>query len=181
METVKEKERAGKTNVQEMMKVYRELGTPGAQHKLLARTAGKWKTRTRSWADQDMPPVESDGTSEQIMIFDGRYREQRETGEMMGRVFTGIAISGYNNNSGKYFTAWLDSMSTSLSLFEGTASADGMTITLGSSFNDPIRGPMTHRAVTRIIDNNEYAFEMYGIDKNGKEIKMMETIYTREK
>jgi len=39
---------------------------------------------------------------------------------------------------------------------------------------------MTYRAVTRFIDANSYTFEMFGTDKSGKEVKMMETTYTRK-
>jgi hypothetical protein len=39
---------------------------------------------------------------------------------------------------------------------------------------------MTYRAVTRVIDDNTFTYEMTGIDGSGKEMKMMETTYTRK-
>lgn len=46
--------------------------------------------------------------------------------------------------------------------------------------NDTVMGPMTICAVTRCIDNNTYTFEMFGIDRSGREMKMMEIDYARE-
>jgi hypothetical protein len=39
---------------------------------------------------------------------------------------------------------------------------------------------MKCRAVTRLVDDNTFVFEMYGARKKGKEEKMMEITYTRK-
>jgi hypothetical protein len=39
---------------------------------------------------------------------------------------------------------------------------------------------MTHRAVWKIVDNNNQTFDMYGAHHGGKETKMMEIVYTRK-
>ena len=181
METVKEKEQKGRASMEEMMRVFRELGTPGAPHKLLSRMEGNWKIMNRSWEEPGKPPVETAGASRNKMIFGGRYLQQEETGEMMGTAFNGLGISGYDNNSKKFFSAWIDTLSTAIHLFQGTASADGKMISMENRFNDPVRGPMTYRMELRFVDDDTYTFEMHGMDKNGKEEKMMESTYTREK
>ena len=48
---------------------------------------------------------------------------------------------------------------------EGTASADGKTITLKGQHAEAGGGHMTHRAVWKILDNNTQTFEMYGTHK----------------
>ena len=63
---------------------------------------------------------------------------------------------------------------------EGTASADGKTITLKGGHDEPGGGYMTHRAVWKIVDNNNQTFDMFGTHRGGKEMKMMEIIYTRK-
>ncbi len=181
MVTVQEKESSVKTSTQDMMKVYKELGTPGAQHIFLSRMAGSWKASARTWMDPDKPPQEHKGTSEQKMIFDGRYLYDEESMDMMGAPYKGMGITGYDNNTKKYVSFWLDSMSTHILYFEGTAGADGKSITMESYFDDPVRGPMKNRSVTKIIDSNTYTFEMYSEEKNKKEYKMMEITYSRQK
>ena len=171
----------GKMDMQAMMDIYAKLGTPGAPHKVLASMAGSWITKIKSWMEPDKPPMESTGTSEQKMVLGGRFLQQDFAGEMMGSPFTGIGVTGYDNHTKKYVSTWIDSMGTAILFFEGTASADGKTITQESHYDDPIKGPMKWRSVTRIVGDNNHVFEMYSTDKRGKEEKMMEITYTRKK
>ncbi len=71
-------------------------------------------------------------------------------------------------------------MSTGIYFFEGTASPNGKTITQVSRYDDPVRGPMTWRSVSRIINDNTVAYEMFITAKGGKEEKMMEMTLTRK-
>jgi len=176
----KEKKQKNKMDMQAMMDVYKKLGTPGAPHKVLASMAGSWNTKTKGWMEPDKPPMETTGTCEQKMLLDGRYLQQEYTGDMMGSPFTGINLIGYDNHTKKYVSTWIDSMSTGIYYFEGTASADGKTISQKSSYDDPVRGPMVWRSVTRIVDDNTLEYEMYLIPKGGKEEKMMEMTVTRK-
>jgi hypothetical protein len=170
----------GKMDVDAMMDLYKKLGTPGAPHKMLSRITGSWTARTKNFVSPDKPPVESKGTCEQKMVLDGRFLQQEFTGDMMGMPFTGIGFTGYDNNTKKYVSTWMDSMSTNLLFFEGTAGPDGKTITQESDHVDPARGPMKWRSVTKIVDENTHTFEMYTITPAGKEEKMMEITYTRK-
>ena len=176
----KEKKPEGKMDMQAMMEVYQKLATPGAPHKLLARMAGSWNTRTKCWMQSNKAPMESTGTCQQKMLLGGRFLQQEFTGEMMGSPFTGIGMAGYDNHTRKHVSTWMDSMGTGIYFFEGSAGADGKTITQTSRYDDPVQGPMQWRAVTRIVDDNTLVFEMYGTGKSGKEEKMMEITYTRK-
>jgi hypothetical protein len=89
----------GKMDTQAMMELYQKLGTPGLQHRLLAGMAGTWTTKTNACMGPGKPPVESAGTSEQKMIFGGRFLQQEFTGEMMGGTFNGTGVTGYDNYS----------------------------------------------------------------------------------
>jgi hypothetical protein len=169
-----------KMDMQEMMEVYKKLGTPGEPHKMLAKLAGSWTTKTKAWMEPDKPATESTGTCEQKMLLDGRYLQQEYTGEMMGITFKGINVIGYDNYTKKYVSTWIDSMSTGIYHFEGTAGADGRTITQESSYDDPVQGPMTWRSVTKIVDENTLQYEMYTMRKGAKEEKMMEMTVTRK-
>jgi hypothetical protein len=177
----KKEKQEGKMDMQAMMEVYKKLGTPGAPHKMLAKLAGSWTTKTKGWMDPDKPPMEGTGTCEQKMLFDGRYLQQEYAGEMMGDTFTGTNLLGYDNHAKRYVSIWFDSMSTGIYYFEGTASADGKTITQMSSYDDPVRGPTVWRSVTKIVDDNTMEYEMFLTSKGGKEEKMMEMTVTRKR
>ncbi len=110
---------AGKSKNEAEMEKYQKLAIPGAPHKLLASLAGSWKTKTKSWIEPGKPPVESDGSSGQ-MILGGRYLHQEFTGDMMGTPFTGIGITGYDNHKKRYISTWMDSMSTGIFFSKGS-------------------------------------------------------------
>lgn len=170
-----------KMDMQKMMEVYEKVGTPGAPHKKLASLVGSWTTKTKAWMEPEKPPMEGIGTCEERMILNGRYLQQDYTGEMMGSPFTGINLIAYDNHTKKYVSTWIDSMSTGIYYFEGTADADGNTITQESSYDDPVKGPTVWRSVTRIVDENTLEYEMFLTPKGGKEEKMMEMTVTRKR
>jgi hypothetical protein len=173
------KEEKGKMDEKAMMEIYTKLGTPGAPHKILASLAGTWTARSQMGMETGMT-MEETGVSEQKMVLGGRFLQQEDSGQMMGSPFNGIGYTGYDNQKKKYVSTWMDSMGTAILFFEGTASPDGKTVTQECSHEDPVRGPMKWRSVTRIVDENKNTFEMYGIYKGNKEEKMFELTYTRK-
>ena len=175
-----EKKQEGKMDMQATMNTYKKLSTPGEPHKQLASLAGSWTTKSKEWMDPSKPPMESTGTCDEKVLLDGRFLQQECTGEMMGQPFTGIGVIGYDNYTKKYVSTWMSSMGTGILVMDGTASADGKTVTLKGGHDDPIQGHMNHRAVWKLVDANTQVFEMYTIGNEGKETKMMEIVYTRK-
>jgi hypothetical protein len=165
---------------QAMMEVYEKLAIPREPHKLFASLAGSWTTKTKEWMEPGKPPTESTGSAEMKMLLGGRFLQQEFTGNMMGKPFSGIGIDAYDNLRKKYVTAWMDTMGTGIFMMEGTASADGKTITLEGQHPEPGGGHMTHRAIWKIVDNNTQTFDMYGTRHGGKEMKMLEITYMRK-
>ena len=176
----KEKKQDKQMDPQAMMEVWKQLATPGEPHKLFATLAGSWTTTTKEWMEPGKPPTESTGTAEMKMLLDGRFLYQEYNAQMMGQPFSGVGIDAYDNMTKKYMTAWMDTMGTGIFMMEGTASADGKTITLRGSHPEPGGGKMTHRAVWKIVDNDTQTFDMYGAHHGGKEMKVLEITYTRK-
>jgi hypothetical protein len=177
----KDKQAEKPMDPQAMMAVYEKLAKPGEPHKQLASLAGSWTTQTKEWMEPNKPPVESAGSAEMKALLDGRFLQQEFTGQMMGQPYSGIGITGYDNLRKRYVSTWIDSMGTGIFLMEGTASADGKTITLKGQHAEPGGGYMKHRAIWKILDSNTQTFEMYGSHQGGKEWKMMEMTYTRKR
>lgn len=173
------KKQKDKMDMQEMMEIYKKMGTPGEPHKLLAKLEGSWTTRSKGW-EGGKQVMESIGTCEQKLVLDGHYLQQVYTGEMMGAPFTGINILGYNNHTKMYESVWIDSMNTAMYYFVGKGSADGKTITQECSYDDPIKGPAVWRSVTSIKDDNTLEFEMFITPKGGTREKMMEMTVSRK-
>jgi hypothetical protein len=176
----KEKKQEGKMEPQAMMEEYKKLATPGEPHKLYASLAGSWTITTKEWMDPDKPATESTGSVEMKMLLDGRYLQEEFSGKMMGQPYSAVGVHGYDNLRKKYVTTWISTMGTGIFTMEGTASADGKTITLKGRHDELGGGYMTHRGVWKFPDHDTQTFEMFGAHNGGKETKMMEITYTRK-
>jgi hypothetical protein len=162
------------------MDAYTKAGTPGEPHKRLASSVGKYSAKTKSWWEPGAAPMEETGTATRAMALDGRVLVEHFEGTMMGSPFTGHGMVGYDNVTGKYWSTWNDSMSTGLMVSTGTCD-EKSSCKFEGSWNDPIKkGPVKARMTTRWTDPNTEVFEMYGPDKQGREMKMMEITYTRQ-
>jgi len=161
------------------MDAYTKAGTPGAPHKKLASTAGTYSVKVKNWHEPGAPATEESGTATRTMALDGRVLVEDFKGTMMGSPYAGHGMTGYDNVSGKYWSTWSDNMSTGIMLSQGTCDAQ-MVCTFKGSWNDPIKkGPVNSRMTTRWTSPTTEVFEMYGPDKKGAEMKMMEITYTK--
>jgi hypothetical protein len=162
------------------MEIYMKAGTPGEPHKALAATAGTYSLQIRSWHEPGGPPMEETGTATRRMDLDGRVLVEELNASMMGMPFTGRATTGYDNVTGKYWSTWMDSMSTGIMVSEGTCDAQKVC-TFTGSWNDPIKkGPVKSRMTSRWTSPTTEVFEMHGPGRDGKEMKMMEITYTKK-
>jgi hypothetical protein len=161
------------------MEAYMKAGAPGEQHKRLAAMAGKYSVKMRSWHEPGGPAMEESGTATRSMALDGRVLVEQFSGTMMGSPFQGHGMTGYDNVVGKYWSTWNDSMSTGIMVSTGTCDAKN-ACTFTGSWNDAIKkAPVKTRMTTRWSDTKTEVFEMYGPDKQGREMKMMEITYKR--
>jgi hypothetical protein len=162
------------------MEAYQKAGTPGAPHQHMASTVGTYEAKVKSWQAPGAPPMESTASVTRTMALDGRVLVEDFKGSMMGMPFTGHGMQGYDNVTGKYWSTWMDSMSTGVMLSEGTCDASH-ACTFKGSWNDPVKkAPVQSRMTSRWTSPTVEVFEMYGPGKDGKEMKMMEITYTKK-
>ncbi len=165
---------------QEMMQRFEAYAALGPEHALLAKRVGTWDYTITMWMAPDAPPSESAGTCESTLILGGRFIKDSVTGNFHGQEFLGIGIAGYDNIKKKYVATWLDSMGTGIMNAEGSASADGKTITYATEYSCPIMNGTRHsKTVETYIDHDHWTMESYESTPDGKEFKMMEIKYTR--
>jgi len=164
----------------EMMKAWQEYMTPGAMHDLLAKSVGEWKTEIKSWMDPSMPPTVTEGKSVCESMLGGRFFHSKETANFMGMPFEGSSITGYDNATKKFFSYWVDNMSTGGMVLEGSYDEATKTFTYAGS-GMSFTGAYKVREIIQNINDDESMFTMY-MEENGKpEMKMMEIKYTRIK
>jgi uncharacterized lipoprotein NlpE involved in copper resistance len=165
------------------MKAMMESGTPGEPHKMLAKSTGTWSADVTHWMGEGAPPQKATGTSVTTMLYGGRYQQSKFSGNMMGMPFEGTAIMGYDNTEKKYYSTWIENMSTAIMITWGTWDEASKSITLSGTMKNPANGHECDlKQIYKIVDDNTHVMEMYGPDpKTGKEYKMMEITYTRKK
>jgi hypothetical protein len=158
-------------------------GTPGPEHKLLARDVGVWAGKNKMWMGPDMPPADSASTTTVTSILDGRFVLVESDGEMPGMgPFKGYGIYGFDNVTKKYQGMWIDNWGTGMMTGEGEMSSDASTMTINYTYNCPVRKkPATLRQIERVTGENTKLMQMFATDpKSGKEYKMVEIEFTRK-
>jgi hypothetical protein len=171
----------GQEKMQAMMAAYEKAATPGPEHKQLQRLAGKWNLALKSWHAPGAPPTESTGTAEGKMVLGDRFIQLSVTSDMMGKPFTGIGLTGYDNAKKKFVGTWMDSMGTGIARSEGTADADGKVMTSQMTGTDPLTGKESRMRIKETWEGDDKIVEEFYEKKGGKETKMMEITYTRAK
>jgi hypothetical protein len=165
----------------EMMKKVEAAGAPGAPHKALEPLIGEWTAVVKSWMAPGTPPVESKGTAKTDWALNGRFVREEFSGDMMGKPFRGMSLTGYDNLKGKYTSVWVDDMSTAIFTSTGTSDDGGKAITFSSKMDCPATGEkdMPVKQVLRIISADKHIFEMHD-PRKGEDSKTMEITYTRK-
>lgn len=165
------------------MKALADAAKVGPEHEMLAKMTGSWDCAVKMWMDPSQPPMESKASDVCKMIMGGRVSVCDFTGDMMGQPFHGQSQMGYSNYAKMYWATWTDDGSTGMMYAEGTASADGKTITLLGIYDDPMSNTMNKpwKQVMTMIDDDHHLFEAYEKVGTPEEYKMMEMTYTRVK
>ena len=171
-------------DMQKMMAEYQKLGAPGPEHQKLATLAGEWTNASKMWMEPNGQPLETPpGTHKGKMILGGRFLRFTETGKMMpGQPMEGIGMLGYDKTKQQYTLLWIDNSGTSMYTAAGTADADGKTITLQGTVDNP----MTHeknkpvKYIYHFESPSKVVFEMWDSQANGEFYKSMETTYTKK-
>lgn len=167
---------------QKMMEAYMKIMAVNENHAYLKNFLGEWDVSTKAWMQPGTEPVVSQNSSTARMIMGGRFLKIEFTGEMFGQPFEGLQIVGFDNFQKKYMTFWIDSSSTAFYLLSGTRDESANVITDTGDWTDPMTGgTIGVRAVTKLISEDEYVYEMYMIGPDGNEFKTLENRAVRKK
>jgi hypothetical protein len=166
---------------QESMEEVARLAEPGKEHAILAQLVGEWNVVQRAWMSPDDPPAEAKGVAVVKSLVGGRvFIEELHTkfGDMD---FEGLGTMGHNNFSGKFWQTWTD-WDTTLNHGEGTASADGKTITISGTTDHPEvnRNGVPRRSVYHFVNDDFHTLEVWEEDPSGKEFLAVVLEYRRK-
>jgi len=177
-----------KPNDGQIMAMIEELGKPDQNHRLLARTAGRWDYTIKYWMDPNGAPMESSGKTVTKMIMGGRYAQSEVSGKMQmpganGQMknvdFEGMSLEGFDRVKKKFVASWVDNMGTAITLSEGTYDPAAKAITYLFE-EEPLPGMKAKaRQVVTYIDDDHHTVAFYE-NRGGQEMKTMEMSYTRK-
>ncbi len=163
------------------MEKMKAVMAPSEAHKMFEGLVGKWNYTAKFWMAAEGKPEETTGTSDNSLIYGGRFLKQDIKGTWMGQPFEGQGFVGYDNTRAQYESVWIDSMSTGIMWVSGQF--DGATKTLGMAGKNscPLSGEKERacRADWKVVDANQTVYSSYTNGPDGKEFKAMEIVYTR--
>jgi Protein of unknown function (DUF1579) len=168
-----------KPDMAAMMQAWQAAATPGAPQQELAAMAGTWKMHVTSWMEPGAPPQVSEATSTRLMILGGRYLEEKVTGTMMDQPFEGRGLTGYDNVKGKYWSTWIDNMSTGVMNSVGEKEPSGKLVLHGTYTDAVTKEPMKTKTVMWNEGPNKQVMEMWE-HRGGDMVKTMEIVAERQ-
>src|SRR5262245_40753622 len=131
------------------MEAMMKAGTLGPQHQQLAAMAGDYDVKVKAWEVPGQPPTESMGTVTRTMMLDGRVLAEEFQSDFGGMPCTGHGMMRYDNTKGKYWSTWMDNMSTGMMATEGTCDA-AKKCTFTATSMDPVKKKnVTYRMKTQ--------------------------------
>ncbi len=145
------------------------------QHAKLKEMEGDWDAVVK------MQGSESKGTSTFKLELGGMWLVSDFKGDLGGMPFLGKGIDGYDPAKKKYTSIWVDSMSSTFMISEGTYDSAGKVLTMVGEQKGPDGTGMKMKSVSEMKSADLMVFNMYMVGADGKDSPMLSIEYTRRK
>ena len=149
-----------------------DMPKPGPEHDDLKKLVGTWDL-TMKFGGMD-----TKGTVTYKMDLGGMWLTSNLESEMFGQKFIGHGLDSYDATKKKYVSVWVDSMSTSPVLTEGTMDKAKKTMTMAGTGPGMDGKPTKYKSTSEMPDADTINFTMYIGD--GKE-PAFTIVYKRKK
>lgn len=152
---------------------------PGTGQKFLEKFVGEWDV-AKSFHPRQGQPFRQKGTCTQTMIHDGRFLKSDFTFTTDSGKSTGTGLIGWEPETGRFTSVWIDSRQTRMSLRQAEDRFDGQQIVL---FGKELGGKEGRRSktVTKLEDGGKrIVHRQYGVSADGTERLVMELVLTRK-
>ncbi|MEW4487428.1 DUF1579 domain-containing protein [Thalassoglobus sp. JC818] len=106
-----------------------DFPTPGPEHEWLEKFVGNWALTSKAKMGPDQPDLECSGKMECQML-GGFWLINKMNNEMLGSTMKGVQTIGYDPAKKKYVGTWVDSVTSTFWVYEGTVNEAGNKITL---------------------------------------------------
>jgi hypothetical protein len=149
------------------------LPKPGPEHEHFKELAGTWD------ATIHMKEGDSKGTMVSKVGLGGLWLLEHFKADLGGMSFEGMGATSYDEGKKKYVSVWIDSMSTSPMVSEGTYDKQNKTLTMTGSMPLPGGKSMKTTMTTIMKDADTMVFSLMAQGDDGKDGEMMKITYKR--
>jgi len=132
-----------------------EFPKPGPEHEMLKKMEGTWDAKMTGMG------MESKGTMVYKMELGGLFLTSTFEGDFGGQKFTGKGFDGYDSMKKKFVGVWVDSMSFSPMMMEGTYDKDKKQLTMTGEGPGLDGKPTKHKMVTEFKDADTMIMNMF--------------------
>jgi hypothetical protein len=166
---------------QDAQSSYEPKSARGEGHKYLERMVGNWEV-SKVFYPRQGNPVRTTGECRQSMIQEGKFLQSEFLFKGESGPTTGLGITGFEPETGRFTSSWVDSRQTRFSLRQGREPFDGRQIVLFSVTLDG-ESKVTRRSktISRLDDNDrKLIHRQFALGPGGEERLMMELLLTRK-
>jgi hypothetical protein len=154
---------------------------PGAGQKFLEQFVGEWDV-VKTFHPRGGEPVKSKGECTQKMVQDGRFLQSEFTFTSDAGKTTGTGLIGFEPETGRFTSVWVDSRQTRMSFRQSEEKFDGRQIALvGKELGAAGKEGRQSRTVTRLEDDGKkIVHRQTAIEAGAPERLVMELVLTRK-
>ncbi len=154
---------------------------PGAGQKYLEKMVGSWDV-SKVFYPREGDPVRLPGECRQTMIQDGKFLQSEFVFKQGDGKSTGQGIIGFEPESGRFTSFWVDSRQTRMSARQSREPFDGAKIVLYSLALDPqAKESRRSKTISQLEDQGrKLIHRQYALGSAGEERLTMELIMTRK-
>jgi hypothetical protein len=150
---------------------------PTAEHNILAADEGTWDATIKAYPNgSDYAPMVSKGVEINTVLWGGLWVVSTFRSDFAGMAFEERGQFGYDPAQKKYVVTWIDSMSPSLNVLEGSYDAKTRTLTYtcdGVCPGDGSKLAKKRVTTTKQDGGREFALSVMGAPTGGQEAKVM--------
>jgi Protein of unknown function (DUF1579) len=152
---------------------------PGAGQKFLEKFVGDWEV-AKAFHPRAGEPVKQKGECRQTMLHGGRFLQSEFTFQTDAGKTTGTGLIGFEPETGKFTSVWVDSRQTRMSFRQAEEKFDGTQIVLFGKELDGKEGRRS-KTVTKLEDDGKkIVHRQYGVNADGTERLVMELVLTKK-
>jgi len=148
-------------------------------HTELARLAGEWQGSVRTWFEAGQLADEQPVRGTMKLALDGRFVVHEYETTLSGHPCLGLALYGYDANSDRYQSAWIDSCHNDMAImFSEGDGGEGKYSVLGY-YRVPDQPNWGWRTEIDLVDDENVVITSFNISPQGDEAKAVELQYRR--